>query len=84
MIVNGWGISKILEIDNALELLSNFQLFYYNTGRFPLSSEEKINMKNLYEMFQHTKSHGLVCLQILGVFCLISNDKEIKSGNWTL
>ena len=84
MIVNGWGISKILEIDNALELLSNFQLFYYNTGRFPLSSEEKINMKNLYEMFQHTKSHGLVCLQFLGVFCVISNDKEIKSGNWTL
>ena len=88
---NGWGIKNILEIDNALELLSNFQLFFYNTGRFPLSNkllivpvddvpdrEEKINMKNLYELFQHTKSHGLVSLQFLGVLCLIFNDKEIK------
>ena len=88
---SGWGIKNILEIDNALELLSNFQLFFYNTGRFPLSNkllivpvddvpdrEEKINMKNLYELFQHTKSHGLVSLQFLGVLCLIFNDKEIK------
>ena len=88
---SGWRIKNILEIDNALELLSNFQLFFYNTGRFPLSNkllivpvddvpdrEEKINMKNLYELFQHTKSHGLVSLQFLGVLCLIFNDKEIK------
>ena len=29
-------------------------------------------------MFQHTKSHGLVSLQFLGVLCLIFDDKEIK------
>ena len=91
MKANGLGIKKILEIDNASDMLSNFQLFYYNTGRFPLSNKliivpdgdvpdgkEKINMKNLYEMFQHTKSHGLVSLQFLGVLCLIFDNKEIK------
>ena len=74
-----------------MELLSNVQLFYYNTGRFPLSNEplivpdgdmpygeDKINMKNLYGMFQHTKSHGLLSLQFLGVLCLILDIKEIK------
>ena len=33
--------------------------------------EEKTNLKNLYEMFQYTKSHGLVSMQflsILGIF----------------
>lgn len=40
--------------------------------------EEKSNMKNLYEMFRHTKSHGLVSLQFLGILCLIFDDKEIK------
>ena len=91
MKANGLGIKTILEIDNASNMLSNFQLFYYNTGRFPLSNkliivpdgdvpdgEEKINMKNLYEVFQHTKSHGLVSLQFLEVFCLIFDNKEIK------
>ena len=80
-----------------MELLSNFQLFYYNTGRFPLSNEllivpdgdvpdgeEKINMKNLYEMFQHTKFYGLVSLQFLAVLCLVFNDKEIKRIKNTL
>ena len=89
---NRWGIKNILEIDNALELLSNFQLFYYNTGRFPLSNEllivpdgdvsdreEKINMK-IHKMFQHTKYHGLVFLQFLGVFCMALEDKEIKKN----
>ena len=93
MKANGLGIKTILEIDNASNMLSNFQLFYYNTGRFPLSNkliivpdgdvpdeEEKINMKNLYEMFQHTKSHGLVSLQFLEVFCLIFDNKEHKKN----
>ena len=91
MKANGWGIKKILEIDNALELLSNFQLSNFNTSRFPLSNEllivpddhvpdeeEEINMESLYEMSQHTKSYGLVSLQFVGVLCLIFDDKEIK------
>ena len=39
MKANGLSIKKILEIDNASDMLSNFQLFYYNTGRFPLSNK---------------------------------------------
>ena len=54
------------------------QLFYYLKGRLPLTNgllivpddevpdgEEKINLKNLYEMFKDTLSHGLVSLQFL-------------------
>ena len=80
----------MLEMVNTLELLSNFQLFYYNTGRFPLSNEllivpdsdvpgreEKINMI-IHEMFQHTKSHGLISSQFLRLLCLVLEDKEIK------
>ena len=73
---NGWGVINLLKIDNAFELLSNLQLFYHNNGRLPLTNgllivpdgevpegEEKINLNNLYEMFQSTKSHGLVSMQ---------------------
>ena len=72
-----------------MELLSNFQLFCYNTVRFSLSNErlvipdgdvldgeEKINKKNIYEMFPYTKSHFLVSLQFLRVLCLIFDDEE--------
>ena len=67
------------------------QLFYYLNGRLPLTNgllfvfdgkiphrEEKINLKNLYEMFKDTPSHGLVSLQFLsalGIF--FSNDISI-------
>ena len=77
---NEWGVINLLEIDNALELLSTFQLFNHNNGRLPLTNgllivpdgdvpggEDKINLKNLYEMFRYTKSHGLVSMQFLGV-----------------
>ena len=81
---NGWRfISNILDIDNSVELLSTFQLFYYKNGRFPLTNgliivpvsdvpegEEKINFKNLYEMFRYTKSHGLASVQFLGVLSI--------------
>ena len=61
---NGWGVINLLEIENALELLSTFQLFYHNIGKFHLTNallivpdsevsdgEEKINLKNLYGIF---------------------------------
>ena len=61
---NGRGVINLLEIDNSLELLSAFQLFYHNNGRFLLKNrlltvlddekpevEGKINLKNLHEMF---------------------------------
>ena len=79
--VNGWGVINLLEIDNTLELLSTFQLFYRNNGRLPLTNgllvvpdgeapegKEKITLKSFYEMFRYTKSHGLVSMQFLGVF----------------
>ena len=61
---NGWRVTDLLEIDNSLELLSTFQLFYGNTGRLPLTNglmivpdgevperEKKINLKSLYKIF---------------------------------
>ena len=33
--------------------------------------EEKINLKNLYEMFRYTSSHGLVSIQFLGVLGIL-------------
>lgn len=61
---NGWGVKNLLDIKKAMELLSVFQTFHQNTARLPLTNgllivpegdvpdgEEKINMKNLYEMF---------------------------------
>ena len=72
----GYCVINLLEIDNALELLSNFQLFYHNNGIWPVTKgllivpdrevqegQEKINLKNLYEMFRYTKSRGLVSMQ---------------------
>ena len=81
---NGWGfINNILEINNSVELLSTFQLLYHNNGRLPITNsliivpdgdvpegEEKINFKNLYEMFRYTKSHGLVSIQFLGALSI--------------
>ena len=73
---NWWGVINLLEIDNALELLSTFQLFYLNNGRLSLTNgmlivpdgevregEEKINLRRIYEMFRYTKSHSLVFMQ---------------------
>ena len=76
---NDWGAKSYYEIENATKMLSNFQLFYYLNGRLPLTNSllpaldgeapdgtDKINLKNLYEMFRDTNSHGLVSLQLLG------------------
>ena len=78
---NGWGVINLLQIDNTLELLSTFQLFYHNNGRLLLKNgllvvpdceapegKEKITPKSFYEMFRYTKSHGLVSMHFLGVF----------------
>ena len=71
-------VKPTLEIEDPIELLNFFQLFYYFNGRLPLTngvlaipdgetldSSEKISIKTLYEMFKDTKSHGLVSLQYL-------------------
>ena len=77
---NAWGFINLFEIDNVVELLSTFRLFYHNNGRLPLTNgllivpdgelsegKEKINLKNLYKMFRYGKSHGLFSLQFIGV-----------------
>ena len=76
---NGWGIKKISEVSDAQELIKIFQDFYSLTGRLPLSNsllvvpdgdappEEKLNMRQLYDLFKNTNSHGLVSLPFLGL-----------------
>ena len=65
--INRWGIKSLIEVENAYELLTVFQMFYCLNGRFLLKNgllivpdgevpegEEKINLKQLYEMFKDT------------------------------
>ena len=64
---------------NVQELLKTFQDFYSLTGRLSLSNsllvvpdgdappEEKLNMRQLYDLFKNTNSHGLVSLPFLGL-----------------
>ena len=91
---NGWGFMNLLEIDNSVELLSTFQLFYHYNGRLLLTNglliapdgevpegEEKVNLKNLYEMFRYAKSHGLVSQQFLGVLGIfVAETRESKNA----
>ena len=69
---NGLGVILLLDIENAYELLTIFQMFYLN-GRLPLTNgllvvpngkvpegSEKINLKNLYEMFKDTHSQARI------------------------
>ena len=88
---NGWGIKKISEVSDAQELLQIFQYFYSLNGRLPLSNslivvpdgdappEDKLNMKNLYDLFKNTNSHGLVSLPFLGLlqYYLEENDHTL-------
>ena len=83
MTSNGWGAQAIVEIENSVELLCIFQMFYYFNGRLHLPTDfcrrqmakhqrdlKKISMRTLYELFKDTKSHGLVSLQFLSVLKL--------------
>ena len=86
---NGWGIKKITEIQDAHELMKIFQDFY--TGILPLSNsllvvpdgdvppDEKVNMRQLYDLYKNTKSVGLVSLPFLGLrqYYLEENDQSL-------
>ena len=81
---NGWGVKSITEIQDAQHLLTIFQMFYYHNGSLPFTNGliivpeeevpdgmEKMNLKNLYQMFKDTKSHRIVSLHflcLLGIF----------------
>ena len=81
--VNGWGVKSIVEIEDCIELLNLFQLFYHFNGRLPLANgilsipngetpdgSKEISLKNLYKMFKDTESHGLVSVQFLSALNL--------------
>ena len=78
---NGRGVQSIVEIEDSIELLRIFQMFYYFNGRLSLTNgllpvpggetpegSEKISLETWYEIFNDTKSHGLVSLQFLSAF----------------
>ena len=81
MKINGWGtVESISEIKDSMRLLNIFQDFYTATGRLPTFNEllivpdeeaqpgeNKINMKQLYDLFKNTDSHRLVFLPFLGL-----------------
>ena len=91
---NGWRVKSLLEIENAYDLLRIFQMLYHFNGRLPLTNEllivpdgetsegaEKISLKDLYETFQGTKSHGIVSLQFLCALDIFFDGNAILSKN---
>ena len=82
------------DIENPHDLLCVFQMLYHFNGRLPLINEflivpdgetsegaEKISLKDLYEMFQGTKSQGLVSLQVLCNLDIFLGGDAILSKN---
>ena len=95
---NGLGIKKITDVNNAEDFMTIFQTFYQFTGHLPLSNglsvipdgdphpgEDRVNMKNLCEMFRHTNSHALVSLPFLGLiqYYLEKNDHSLTKNALT-
>ena len=89
MKINGWGtVKNIKTIKDSIRLLNLFQNFYTATGRLPTFNEllvvpdgdaqpeEKINLKQLYNMFQNTNSHGVVSLPFLGLLYHYFHDEK--------
>ena len=77
---NGWGIKKVTDVQDAKEIKNIFQNFYSLHGCLPLSNgllivpdgepapgENNINMKQLYDLFKNTNSHGLLSLPFFGL-----------------
>ena len=69
--INGWGsVEKISQVKDSMRMLGLFQDFYTTTERLPTFNgllvvpdgdaqpgENKINMKQLYDLFKNTYSH---------------------------
>ena len=91
MKTNGWGaVKNIKNIKDSMRLLNIFQDFYTTSGRLPTFNEllivpdgdaqpeEKINMKQLYDLFKNTNSHGLVSLPFLGIlFYFFESEQDL-------
>ena len=92
--VNGCGIKIISEIQDSEEILKIFRELYSLTGRLPLTNsllvipdgdappEEKLNMKQLYDLFKNTNSHGIVSLPFHGLiqYYLEDNDQTLTKN----
>ena len=77
------GELKISEVTDSEEMMKIFQDFHSMIGRLPLSNsllivpngdappDEKLNMKQLYDLFKNTDSHGIVSLPFLDLFNFI-------------
>ena len=48
---NGWGVQSIVEIEDYIQLLRAFQMFYYFNGRLPLT-----NILCQFPMVKHQKN----------------------------
>ena len=94
IVANRWGVKKVSEVTYFEEMLKIFQHFYSMTGRLPLSNsllvapdgdplpDEKLNMKQLYDLFKSTDSQGVVSLPFLGLiqFYLEENDQTLTKN----
>ena len=83
---------KILEVKDSMRMLNLFQDFYTAAGRLPTYNgllvvpdgdaqpgENKVNMKQLYNLFKNTRSHGLVSLSFLGLLLhLFESSQDLK------
>ena len=95
---NGWGIKKVTDVQDTEELMNIFQNLYSLNGCLLLSNgllivpddepapgENKINMKQLCDLFKNTNSHGLVSLPFLGLirYYLVKNDHYLTKNATT-
>ena len=69
-----------MEIEDSIELIALFEIFYFMNGRVPPTNglllvpdgetpddSEKISIKTFYEIFKDKKSNRLLSLQFLSV-----------------
>ena len=83
--------SKSFRSKRFYELLNIFPDFYTTTGRLPTFNglfvvpdgeappgENKINMKQLYDLFKNTGSHVLVSLPFLGLLLHYFKDSDLR------
>ena len=93
MRINGWGsVEKISEVKDLMRMLNLFQDFYTATGRLPTFNgllvvpdgdakpgENKVNMKQLYDLFKNTGSRGLVSLPFLALLLhIFESSQDLK------
>ena len=94
---NGGGLLPIEQYPDLVELLKAFDLFYYVNGRLLFTTglltipdgyvpnfvkDQKISIKDFYERFRCTTSHGLVSVPFLPALNLffVGNNETSKTA----